>query len=122
MDHGFEANVTTHGTCRCVKCYCFSVLRPFYMRFSLKPGDLRHARYNGHFGSWDGPRSLTRHNYMSIGVFLRVFIGCITIIGDVIVRTLFPHFMSDQACTDVLPVPHAGQVESVYSGGEIHLQ
>jgi hypothetical protein len=36
---------------------------------------------------------------MSIGVFLRVFIGCITIIGDVIVRTLFPHFMSDQACS-----------------------
>jgi hypothetical protein len=43
--------------------------------------------------------SLTGQNYMAIGVFLRVFIGCITIIGDVIVRTLISHFMSDQACT-----------------------
>ena len=39
---------------------------------------------------------------MSIGAFLRIFIGCITITGDVIVRTLFPSFMryfsASQAC------------------------
>jgi hypothetical protein len=36
---------------------------------------------------------------MSIGVLLRGFIGDMIDFGDVIVRPLFPHFMSDQACT-----------------------
>ena len=58
--------------------------------------------------------SLTGQNYMAIGVFLRVFIGCITIIGDVIVRTLFPHFMSDQAFT-MVPLFH--RAESINSRG-----
>ena len=35
---------------------------------------------------------------MSIGVLLRGFIGDMIDFGDVIVRPLFPHFISDQAC------------------------
>ena len=36
---------------------------------------------------------------MSIGVLLRGFIGDMMDFGDVILRTLFPSFMTIQACT-----------------------
>jgi hypothetical protein len=38
---------------------------------------------------------------MSIGVLLRGFIGDMIDFGDVIVRPLFPHFMSDQTVRSV---------------------
>ena len=37
---------------------------------------------------------------MSIGVLLRGFIGDMMDFGDVILRTLFPSFMTIQACSD----------------------
>jgi hypothetical protein len=45
---------------------------------------------------------------MSIGVFLRIFIGCITIIGDAIVRTLVPSCMSDRAVVVLLGLASTG--------------
>ena len=43
---------------------------------------------------------------MSIGVLLRGFIGDMMDFGDVILYTLFPSFMTIQACTAVELAPH----------------
>lgn len=48
---------------------------------------------------------------MSIGVLLRGFIGDMMDFGDVILRTLFPSFMTIQACTGTA-VPCTSHMES----------